>query len=434
MKHYLVIQLARFGDLLQTKRLILSLQGEGEGVVHLLVDGSLADLARFVYPGVVVHSIMAHRAGDTTFKRVLASVHGFFEVMKGVFFHRVYNLNYSGLNFSLAAAFPPEITKGYRVEQGQIRRDEWSSILFRLASGRRTRGINLVDFWAGYCEHRIHPKAVNPKAVPGGRGIGVVLAGRNQRRSLPVKVLAPIVHAALQRLGHGPVYLFGSPAEQGLARDLMREFPSAVRGETVNLAGRTGLLELANEVNGLDLLLTPDTGTMHLAAHLGVPVRAFFLSSAWCFETGPYGSGHEVYQATCACAPCLGSSRCRADIRCLSPFSAKPVIRHLLTGTSKEEQDGMTYFTSLLDDLGCTYQNLWGRDPGREDRQAMREHLCRHPGSAEGFQEKAYRAAEQIILERDWMLDNAAGRKNASPSTREMLAVPAQPNRDEPND
>ena len=36
----------------------------------------------------------------------------------------------------------------------------------------------------------------------------------------------------------------------------------------------------------LDVLLTPDTGIMHLAAHLGVPVFAFFLSSAWCHETG----------------------------------------------------------------------------------------------------------------------------------------------------
>ena len=54
---YLVIQLARFGDLLQTKRLLRSLQADGE--VHLLVDDSLKSLAHIVYPGIEVHGIAA---------------------------------------------------------------------------------------------------------------------------------------------------------------------------------------------------------------------------------------------------------------------------------------------------------------------------------------------------------------------------------------
>lgn len=58
MPRQLVIQLARFGDLLQTARLIDSLCAQGE--THLLTDRSLTALAALIYPGVHVHAVPAH--------------------------------------------------------------------------------------------------------------------------------------------------------------------------------------------------------------------------------------------------------------------------------------------------------------------------------------------------------------------------------------
>ena len=58
MTKRLVVQLARFGDIVQSKRLILSLRREGD--VHLCVDRSLAALARLVYPDCVIHALPAH--------------------------------------------------------------------------------------------------------------------------------------------------------------------------------------------------------------------------------------------------------------------------------------------------------------------------------------------------------------------------------------
>ena len=48
MEKYLVIQLARFGDIIQSKRLLLALMLEGE--VTLLIDNSLTNLAKLMYP------------------------------------------------------------------------------------------------------------------------------------------------------------------------------------------------------------------------------------------------------------------------------------------------------------------------------------------------------------------------------------------------
>ena len=63
MPTFLVIQLARFGDLVQTKRLIRTLCARGE--THLCVDAGLRDLAALLYPEAVIHAIPVH-GGLTT--------------------------------------------------------------------------------------------------------------------------------------------------------------------------------------------------------------------------------------------------------------------------------------------------------------------------------------------------------------------------------
>ena len=62
-----------------------------------------------------------------------------------------------------------------------------------------------------------------------------------------------------------------------------------------NRIGGTGLGELVKLLEESDLLLTNDTGTMHLAASLGVRVVAVF-GSTDAGLTGPLGEGHRVLQ------------------------------------------------------------------------------------------------------------------------------------------
>ena len=144
---FLVIQLARFGDLIQTGRLVSSLQSRGD--VHLLVDRSLADLARLVYPGVTVHGLAAH---GTHGPDILPRVHDDLEVVAGTLFHRVYNLNFSGMNFALAAMFPARAVRGYRQEAAHEKeRDEpelfdLHRLTFQFNARHYGRLRELVDF------------------------------------------------------------------------------------------------------------------------------------------------------------------------------------------------------------------------------------------------------------------------------------------------
>jgi ADP-heptose:LPS heptosyltransferase len=405
MKNYLVIQLARFGDLIQTKRLLNTLQARPEAVVHLCLDASLAPLARLVYPNAVLHPITAHGTGTggSEALRVLLDNRRTFAELAATDFAAVYNLNFSGLNFRLAALFAPDKVEGYAWRNGQEITGRWPAMAMRW-SGFRRLGLNLMDFWGAYCPDMLPPEQVNPEAVPKGGGIGVVLAGRESRRSLPAPLLARITATLAGARKARRIVLLGGEAERAAGRGVTKELPASLQSMTENKAGRTDWAELVETVAGLDLLITPDTGTMHLAAHLGTPVAAFFLSSAWFSETGPYGTGHTVYQAVTDCLPCLETAPCQENVKCLDAFTDPGFQRFLVTGKAGHAPHGMLALRSGFDALGQTFVPFAGVDADAPKRAVLRNFLLHYLRGAEPrFDRLEQSFARQLYREKDWM-------------------------------
>jgi hypothetical protein len=137
--------------------------------------------------------------------------------------------------------------------------------------------------------------------------------------------------------------------------------------------GRTNLEELAAVLAGLDLLVTADTGPMHLAAALKTPVLALFFGPAYGPETGPYGPGHLIYQAAAPCAPCRENSACRHR-QCLElpePGLAAGAAR-LAMGQAAELPPlppGHRLWRTVRDSFGQSLEAL-GRPP-LTDREAL---------------------------------------------------------------
>ncbi len=417
MQHYLIIQLARFGDVVQTKRLVKTLMMRGQ--VHLCLDSSLAAIGALLYPKAILHTLPMH--GGLQAENAQA-VHKCFQELADVDFTAVYNLNHAGINRALARLFTPERVYGYSMYDAQIVRSAWVRKAFVWTQNRTTTPINLVDFWAHFDAAPCLPQDVNPQAQGQGRGIGVVLAGRQWRRSLPMHVLAPIVRTAFELLGGPPVFLLGSHEECALARKLKRELPATVLQRVQDLSGKTSWEGLVDALAGLDMLISPDTGTMHLAAHMGVPVQAFFLSSAWCHETGPYGVGHTVWQAVHDCAPCLESAPCLfstqdpSKVVCLQDFCQTSFLRAFVSSLSQKENTlltkanlprTLTCQTSYIDAFGSAWRTVMGQDVYAQERAALRASIaeyCHVPltQSLVPFAEKAYGFYEEA----DWMLPN----------------------------
>jgi hypothetical protein len=171
-----------------------------------------------------------------------------------------------------------------------------------------------------------------------------------------------------------------------------------------DLCGKTDLAGLFFGDCSLDGLFSPDTGAMHLAAHLGVPVTAFFLSSAWCHETGPYGVGHTVWQAMAPCAPCLETTPCGHDLACLAPF-ADPRLARLVAGSGKvEPPSGIVGMRTGLDALGAVCEPFAGEDLSISERRSFRFFVAGHLGIGCGQGADAALGA-RYYQEPDWMLD-----------------------------
>jgi len=84
----------------------------------------------------------------------------------------------------------------------------------------------------------------------------------------------------------------------------------------LDLAGETNLGTLTELLRASDVLITNDSGPMHLAAAVHTPVVAFFGATDPDL-TGPYGEGHTVFRTTCDLSPCF-SRHCRVENRACS--------------------------------------------------------------------------------------------------------------------
>jgi len=121
--------------------------------------------------------------------------------------------------------------------------------------------------------------------------------------------------------------LFGVAGDAPASEAIANNCPFAV----INRIGRTTLDQLMDELAGCDALLTNDTGTMHLAAFLGVPTVAIFGSTEPAL-TSPLGDFHQVLRHKVDCSPCF-LRECPIDFRCMTriePAEAADALREVL--------------------------------------------------------------------------------------------------------
>jgi lipopolysaccharide heptosyltransferase II len=123
--------------------------------------------------------------------------------------------------------------------------------------------------------------------------------------------------------------LFGTKKDAAIGEQIA----AAIGDHCVNRIGQTTLDQLIDELRQCSLLLTNDTGTMHLATLLGVPVVAVFGSTEPRL-TGPLGNEHTVLRHHVECSPCF-LRECPIDFRCMKAITADEVAVAVLSMLAK---------------------------------------------------------------------------------------------------
>jgi heptosyltransferase-1 len=112
--------------------------------------------------------------------------------------------------------------------------------------------------------------------------------------------------------------IVGSRGDQDIAQTIIE----GSQGNAVSLVGKTGLKELIEIMRNAKFVVSNDSGPMHIAAALGIPVFALF-GPTDPRRTGPYGDIHTVLREKIPCAPCL-KRKCN-ELKCMRGISVRSV-------------------------------------------------------------------------------------------------------------
>ncbi|TAN38847.1 MAG: glycosyltransferase family 9 protein [Verrucomicrobia bacterium] len=155
--------------------------------------------------------------------------------------------------------------------------------------------------------------------------IALAPCSRWPTKNWPAARFSEVARALHERTG-ATFFLVGAPEDKAVCDAIAAALGSAA----VNLCGQTSLVELGSVLAEMDLALTVDTGPMHVAAALGVPVLALF-GPTDPRRTGPFGAQHRVLQVTeQVCAMCF-DARCHSgDLICMTRIRPDVVTRAAL--------------------------------------------------------------------------------------------------------
>lgn len=144
----------------------------------------------------------------------------------------------------------------------------------------------------------------------------------------PAERYAALADAITSRFS-ARILIFGSAQEVPIAVKVQH----LVRSPVVNLAGKTSLKLLGALLKRCRVLVTNDTGAMHIASAVRTPIVALF-GPTDPKVTSPWGMGHTLLHHPPSCAPCL-LRECPIDHRCMTAISVEEVLyaveRYLLS-------------------------------------------------------------------------------------------------------
>ncbi len=183
---------------------------------------------------------------------------------------------------------------------------------------------------------RLHvpPSAVaNAQALLGDAArpwIGIHASGGRESKQWHLDRFAAVGRALAAATG-GTIVLTGGPGDQALVRQVADQLGGT---RMVSVAGAVSLPDLAGVLAALDVLVTGDTGPMHLAAAVGTPVVALFGPSDP-RRYGPRASRERVVRVQLPCSPCgqvrLPPVRCRGHVpECMDGISVGAVVQHAM--------------------------------------------------------------------------------------------------------
>jgi ADP-heptose:LPS heptosyltransferase len=387
-RRILIINLTRMGDLLQMTPFLKAFREENPDVeVTLFVLKQFEEVcAGFPF----VDRVQSFDAKDFLSKlsKPDRSLVEDYQALKRVFeglrqqrFDSIINLSFSNHSALLTRLLRAPDVRGITIDdEGNRRlRHPWINHFYNMVDNREINPFNFVDFIrkiGGVIRRSPMTFVISQEAqdfarafyrdrgVPEGDCVvGLQPGASSENKRWPAESFGSLATRLIQK--GIKVVLFGSSREKGLGERVRKamSIPSErVDRYLLNVIGETTVEQLAAFLARVDLLVTNDTGTMHVATSVGTRVVELSLGPVYFRETGPYGEGHLVVQTGIPCAPCgfhvqCKNPKCRDSISVTQVFKVVEMARNGELGDTRQleddsDWDGIQLYRSSFDEDG----------------------------------------------------------------------------------
>lgn len=315
----LIIKMSSLGDVIQTLPVIQALKAAfPDSRIHWLVEEAAEPIVR-LHPG-VDRVLVSRRRGwgedwrfPARWPRAIEEVLGLVRELRR-------------LRYDVAIDFQGLLKSGIWMQLTQASRKvgfdgtrEWSHLFLTERASPVHPDLHAVERYLHLAE------AVGGGAFEVDFGISLpadaherlrtVLEGAGGKGDVPYAVIAPAARWETKHWGEAPFAELADRLMEDLNlqvaitgvwedRHKVERIRQRMRHPAMDLAGKTDSHVLMALLQGARVVVSVDSGPMHLAAALGRPVVALFGPTApW--RTGPYGRGHRVIRPTVSCSPCF---------------------------------------------------------------------------------------------------------------------------------
>ncbi len=335
-KRILVRGVNWLGDAVMTTPMLQRLrEAAPQSEITLLTHSKLGDLFQD-YPH--VNNVIAFQEGEGVFsvgrrlrphnfELALVLPNSYRSALE-VFFARIPQRVGYGRKLLLTRSFTPPPVKMRKRSVGEIR-----TLVAQNARARETfpseahhihHYLRLIQApWAAPKLHVVEEEVVRArKRLPNsGPWLGLNPGAEyGPAKRWPVERFVEAANRLHQKLNCGWI-LFGGPRDTPLAAQIA----AAISGPVIDLAGKTTLRELGALFRCCQAVLTNDSGPMHLAAAVGVPVIVPFGSTSPELTGPPRGA----IVGKAPCAPCF-RRECPIDFRCMRSIEVDQVVQETL--------------------------------------------------------------------------------------------------------
>ncbi|HET7057484.1 MAG TPA: glycosyltransferase family 9 protein [Nitrospiraceae bacterium] len=384
-KQVLIINITRMGDLVQTIPLLGRLRHEWPGVqIDLVVDQTFTSMAALL-PGIrhvfaydfqgLINESRAMRKDVVTLYREISS---WAKPLADAHYDRVINLTFNRRSGLLTAYIGASDIRGVTTahDGASVLHNPWFNYFVDMYRHRRFNRFNLVDVYAlggsGPGPHASLQLSITNDTTEWAQQF--LRTGKDDTTVIAVQIGASEAikawrpesfgrtMAVISRLTPVTFVLIGTPGESEAVHEAIAAYRSAEGSATLlDAVGKTDLPKLAAVLAQCRLLLTNDTGPMHVAVGVGTPVIDLSVGHVDFNETGPYGRGHWVVQPDLGCAPCGFDQVCphHACKDRLVPQQMAELCLHVLgLGPFPTPVTGVRLYESAIDEDGLVCYQL----------------------------------------------------------------------------